>query len=325
MATEIKSAEEEVTSKIYENFQSNDRDAIIWLDTFNRLVSSKNKWNLSSIISNLYSKKYSNEKPLFVDFEIEVDELEIVNLYPAKIKNPDDYNNPSFLKTLSRSLQKFFAPYIIVELISNRRNFLEIKFKVNTNVKKLATSNKTSVEFKMVTDFSKEVAHITEILCWWSSKTKDEPNLVYRPIEYFQENLLCAVFAFRGRKIIGAAGMVHPRDKNGEVISFRGKQVIELISNYVTPAERQMDIATIMVQKRLVYVEEKNFLPIAVTSNVVMPLVFHKLAKPVEEMPKEFMPIRSLVKDCHCNPLEKPDCKVCPLANKAIWLFPDYV
>ncbi len=178
-----------------------------------------------------------------------------------------------------------------------------------------------NISYKTFTSFAKEDAELRSYLSWWAYQTTQERRMLDRTPEFFYENLVFAVFAFDEEELVGAAGLIYPLDKDGGKITWQNKIIIELGSNFVLPKYREMHIAKTFTLIRLDFVQGKDFFPISVTGNIAMQKVFEGIAKPVEDLGEELQSLKGLIRDCNCQENEKPLCKVCPLADKVVWVF----
>jgi hypothetical protein len=169
-----------------------------------------------------------------------------------------------------------------------------------------------------------ETTHVKDVkyrkyLRWWSEHTKKEQRMLDRSVHFFKKNLLFAVFAFHNNKIVAAAGIIKCLDRHGKEM-FYGNQnmVVELISNFVEADYRDRDIGTKLAKKRIQFSHHHKYLPVSVTGNMIMKQIFASLASPIEKFP-EYDHIRKEVRVCECE--HKSSCEICPLKDKAIWVF----
>ena len=171
---------------------------------------------------------------------------------------------------------------------------------------------------------------VDNYLHWWSARTAEEPNMIFRTPEFFKENLVYGIFAVTTNKeIVGAAGLIHIREfGTGALVQYRNLHVAELISNYVNPLFRNAGIASTFVSERIQFARQNNSLPVSVTKNEetkkkgTMTRIFENFgAKEIENFP-EYSKIRKKIRHCNCGQ-QDPDvaCANCPLKEKKIWVF----
>lgn len=303
--------------EIRSNLNAKTKDAEIWLQTLKILGEENPSYKLGKLIETLLSEKYRDGKALIINWNTPIDELPITLFFPRVVFDTEFYNSDAYLTNISRSLQKFFFPHFIVEAVSDYpKNRLSIKFKTNIDKRKKFTPSKDSMpEFHFITNFPIEDLKLNGWLEKWSAETQkeDQVDLVPRTVEFFRENLVCAVFAVRDGELLGAAGLVYNWDSKGNHIYFEGKKIIELVSNVVF--ETRKYYATIFVEMRLSFVRDMDLFPIVVTKNKNMLRLLINYFIPVEDIP-EYMPLKAIVKDCTCTDAEKPNCTTCPLAYK---------
>jgi GNAT superfamily N-acetyltransferase len=167
-----------------------------------------------------------------------------------------------------------------------------------------------------------ESADIKEYLKWWSDHTKIEQRMLDRSVAFFRKNLLFAVFAFHGEKLIGAAGVIPCLDRHGKKMQcIHDALVVELVSNFIDPDYRDRHIGRELVLQRLKFIKENNYFPVSVTGSIIMQKIFSDIAVTMDTFPK-YNHIRKEVRVCECD--NKP-CGICPLKDKAIWVFPRFL
>lgn len=177
--------------------------------------------------------------------------------------------------------------------------------------------NRIKITYVETTNFTG--SNFKKYLRWWSAHSIREQRMLDRPVPFLRKNLLFAVFALHGNKIVGAAGLIACLDRNGEKMFYnKDNLVVELISNFIDADYRDRDIGTQLVKRRLRFSHEKKYLPVSVTGNMIMQKIFAGLASPIERFP-EYNYIKKEVRVCECA--HKP-CDICPLKDKAIWVFP---
>lgn len=174
------------------------------------------------------------------------------------------------------------------------------------------------ISYLLVDDFSDD--RYDAYLELWASKTQTEYHMLRRTIDFFKDNLLCACFAFDGELFIGAAGLIPCLRINKTSISYKGSLVVELGSNFVDPKYRNHGIGTEFVMQRLNFAWRHNYLPVSVTGNEKIKKIFNKIGGCLMEDYTYYDHIRTQVRVCECLEDLKP-CGVCPLKDKAIWVF----
>lgn len=309
--------------EIRSNLNAKTKDAEIWLQTLKILGEENPSYKLGKLIEILLSEKYRDGKALIINWNTPINELPITLFFPRVVFNPEFYNSEAYLTNISRSLQKFFFPHFIVEAVSDYpKNRLSIKFKTNIDKRKKFTPSKDSMpEFHFITNFPIEDLKLNGWLEKWSATTMDESqvDLVPRSVEFFRENLVCAVLAVRDGVLLGAAGMVYIKDANEEHVYFEGKKIVEFVSNVVFEGRKYY--ATIFVEMRLSFVRDMDLFPIVVTKNINMLKILKKYGSPVEEMPEKYWILKSKGKGCDCKKKDMQNCKFCPIAYKVLSAF----
>ncbi len=180
--------------------------------------------------------------------------------------------------------------------------------------------NKSKIKYLEVTKFSDP--KVKNYLKWWSDHTKKEQRMLDRSTAFFKMNLLFAVFVFYDRRLIGAAGLIKCLDRhNKPMLCVKESLVVELISNFVDSDYRDQDIGTELVLCRLKFAQKQNYFPVSVTGSMIIQEIFSHVAEPMENF-IEYNYIRREVRVCECD--HKP-CGICPLKDKAIWVFPKYI
>lgn len=306
-----------ILSDIESKLKADTNDAQIWLRTLQIYEEENPGFDIKELIKTLVSEKHKDGKAFFLVWETPINELPLTVFFPRVVFDPDFYNTDAYLTNISRSLQKFFFPHIIVEAVTDHsKKRLCIKFKVNTDKKRKFIPNKDSMpEFLFVTNFPDNDVMLNTWLDKWASTTQVLENiyLVPRTVEFFRENLACAVFAVRDGKLLGAAGLVYNKNADGNHIYFEGRKVVELISD--VEFETQKYYTAIFIEMRLSFVHNMDLFPIVVTMDRRMLPLLKKYFSPVENIPR-LMPLKLLVKDCNCTETNKPSCSTCPLAYK---------
>ena len=157
---------------------------------------------------------------------------------------------------------------------------------------------------------------------WWAEKTKHEDRMLTRTPEFFKENLIYASFVFAGSQIIGAAGLIPCLNRNKEHMYYQDKLVVEFGSNFVLPEFQRRHIGRELILKRLEFSKANNYFPVSVTGHIAIKKDFQFVGGQEMEKFPEFDVIRNEVRVCEC---ESKHCLICPLAGKAIWVFPEYI
>lgn len=175
----------------------------------------------------------------------------------------------------------------------------------------------SSITYIEASDFTGN--NFKKYLKWWSAHTLKEQRMLDRSLTFFRKNLLFAVFVIDNNKIIGAAGIIKCLDRHKKEMFFKEKMlVVELISNFIEADYRDRDIGTQLVKKRVSFAYKHNYLPVSVTGSIIMQKIFSGMAVEIKYYP-EYNHIAKEVRVCECH--SKP-CDICPLKDKAIWVFP---
>lgn len=180
--------------------------------------------------------------------------------------------------------------------------------------------NQKTVRYETFTSFDSNNSKLMGHLKWWSDKTFIESKMLEKSVDFLSKNLLYAIFAFDKNILIGAAGLIPSLNRHKEKMYCGDKFVVELASNYVDPYYRGQHIATIFVIKRLSFCKEKNFFPVSVTGSSQIQKIFIHVALLMKDF-KEYADIFKEVRVCECNDIEKLSCEICPVKEKAIWIF----
>lgn len=181
------------------------------------------------------------------------------------------------------------------------------------------------IRYEILTSFDTKDSKLRGHLKWWSNKTFKEQRMLTKSVKFFNDNLIYAIFAFDDEgEIVGAAGLIPCLNRHKEKMYFENKLVVELASNYVDPNYRDHHIATEFVIKRLSFCKENNLFPVSVTGNSQIKTIFSHVALQMKDFP-QYHHIYKEVRVCDCTEDEKPSCKVCPLKEKAIWIFKDFI
>jgi len=180
--------------------------------------------------------------------------------------------------------------------------------------------NKKVVRYEIFTSFDLNNSKLMDHLKWWSDKTFKESKMLEKSVDFLSKNLLYAIFAFDKNILIGAAGLIPSLNRHKEKMYCGDKFVVELASNYVDPYYRNQHVATNFVTKRLSFCKEKNFFPVSVTGSSQIQKIFTHVALLMKDF-KEYTDIFKEVRVCECNNIEKLSCEICPVKEKAIWIF----
>jgi GNAT superfamily N-acetyltransferase len=178
------------------------------------------------------------------------------------------------------------------------------------------------MRFKTFSNFRTQNSKLKGYLKWWARHTAKENRMLTRTPAYFRENLLFAVFIFENETLVAAAGLIPCLNRHKEHMYHKGKLVVELASNFVHPDYRDSRYGTFLVEKRLEYCKKNNYFPVSVTGSVQIQKIFSHLAIQMGKV-KKLDKIRKEVRVCECTEKERP-CKICPLADRAIWAFPTF-
>lgn len=165
---------------------------------------------------------------------------------------------------------------------------------------------------------------INKNLLWWSEKTRQEEHMLTLSIEEIKDTLLVAVFAFSEEKenenLIAAAGIFLPRTWNKSEPYFNGKRVVEIGTNFVLQEHRRQGIGTELIDARLKYAKEQNWVPVSISSNEIVQKALKKLGGSLMEEDESCSEIRDLL--CLRSKCEgKQPCKCCPLVFGCGWIF----
>ena len=182
------------------------------------------------------------------------------------------------------------------------------------------TNLKNQVRFEYFTSFDSNDSNLENYLKWWSDKTFIETRMLNKTVEFFKENLLYAIFVFDNESLIGAAGLIPCPNRHKEKMYYGDRLVVELASNFVDPKYRNYHIGTNFVLKRLDFCRQKKLFPVSVTGNHLIQKIFKHEGILMKDIEK-YHHIYKEVRICECKENEKPSCKICPLTDKAIWVF----
>jgi hypothetical protein len=179
------------------------------------------------------------------------------------------------------------------------------------------------IQYDYFTSFDKKNSKLKGYLKWWSNKTVKEPRMLPKTAKFLRNNLVYAVLAFKDGVLIGAAGLIPCLNRHGEKMFHDGKLVVELASNYVDSDFRDRHIGTFFVTERLSFCKKSNLFPVSVTGSSEIKTIFEHIAIPMKDV-KEYHDIYKEVRVCECHENDKPSCKICPLKDKAIWVFKEF-
>lgn len=154
---------------------------------------------------------------------------------------------------------------------------------------------------------------------WWTEQTKSEPHMLDETPESLKETLLIGLLAFEKNRLVAASGIFPARTKTGEHLSCNGKLLVELGSNVVELSHRGSGIGTEMTRRRLDISRKKDWATVSVTTNPIIHHIFKSIGGIVMNGQVEFKKIREDL--CLCNSRNE-QCKICPLKERACWIFP---
>lgn len=181
------------------------------------------------------------------------------------------------------------------------------------------------IRYEILTSFDTKDSKLRGHLKWWSNITFKEPRMLTKSVKFLRENLVYAIFAFNDEnELIGSAGLIPCLNRHKEKMYYEDKLVVELASNFVDPDYRDQHIATKFVTERLSFCKENNLFPVSVTGNSQIQTIFYHVGLPMKDF-HQYHHIYKEVRVCECTDNEKPSCKVCPLKEKAIWIFKDFI
>ncbi len=159
---------------------------------------------------------------------------------------------------------------------------------------------------------------IEQYLPWWVRQTQEEPHMLPVTAESLRKELLIALVLHDDTGPVGAAAIVHARNKENTEIFFEGRKVVELGSNIIDPSMRNQGLGKDLVVQRLAICKERDWFPVSVTTNPAVHAIFRKLnAKPMDLDPR-YNQLRSQL--CLCSH-SNSECKTCPLQQNGGWVF----
>ncbi len=182
------------------------------------------------------------------------------------------------------------------------------------------------VSYVTITNF--KTNKIEKWLEWWSEETRKSDFTLTRTPAFFRNNLLFAVFAFYGEKIVGAAGIIASKDeRTHSPIIFKKKSVVELCSNCVDLDFRKSGIGMEFLKIRMGYVDDNGFVGTSVTKEDTIISFFEKLGwQDIDKLP-EYKTVKEKIRFCECENAQKNKeffgsrCSTCPLLKKSIWVM----
>lgn len=180
------------------------------------------------------------------------------------------------------------------------------------------------INYKTFTSFDSNDSELYSYLKWWSEKTFVEPKMLDKTVGDLFAKLLFAVIVFDENKIIGAAGLIPCLKKNTTKMYEGDRLVVELASNYVDLLYREHNIGTKFVNDRLSFCKKKNYFPVSVTSNTYIQKIFEHIGCDMKNYP-QYEEIYQGVRICDCSKKQTIHRVVCPMANKAIWVFKEFI
>lgn len=155
---------------------------------------------------------------------------------------------------------------------------------------------------------------------WWAEKTVHEKHMFPKTPEELKREALIAVFCFvPGAGLVAAAGIFPVKGKAGLPARHRGKRVVELGSNYISPDWRRQGIGTRLLAERIRLAKENGWCPTSVTTNPVMRRAFSALGGIDMDSSACYSGLKDLL--CVCSETERPVCRCCSFTASAAWIF----
>jgi predicted GNAT family N-acyltransferase len=138
-----------------------------------------------------------------------------------------------------------------------------------------------------ILDKEADTQRIREHLQWWTDQTKREKHMLKVTPESLERELLVAVLVFSDTNIVGAAAIVHARNKSNKEIYHDGKKTVELGSNIITATARNQGLGQLLIKTRLEVCAQRNWFPVSVTTNPIIQEIFRKMsASPMDKHPQ---------------------------------------
>lgn len=194
-------------------------------------------------------------------------------------------------------------------------------------MEKARKDKKIKITYRTITNF--HTGKYEKWLQWWSKRTFEEDHVMYETPHSFRNKLKCAVFAFHGKKLVGAGGIMMSH-LNNKKLFYKGRLTAEFRAVCVDSNYQKMGIGDTLIKKRLSFSKRNNFFCITLTKQPKMPSKLEKLGWKImdDHMTPELFKLKKSIRQCKCQ--DKTEevfvgerCSICPFLERITWFHPD--